>query len=105
MNHPTETGRTALPGIDHQITLNDRDLYCIILAFEAISGSAAGDLIPDAPRLTAANPDWWATALELCEKFDAVQLRDHIGNGPVDLTDELRDLIIRGSKAGEGPRP
>jgi hypothetical protein len=95
--------KRLLPGMSYQITLTDRDLACITEAFEAISGSASGDLVPDAPRMLAADPSWRESAVSLCERFDTALPPERRGD-PVWQTGELRDLIIRGACQNEGTR-
>jgi hypothetical protein len=84
--HPAGTG--------YPFTLTFRDISCITRALEAISGSTSGNLVPDAPRILAADPEWREPAISLCERLEAVL--------PAAWnTRELRDMIARGGSAPE----
>ena len=79
--------------------LTPADIACITEAFEAISGSATGDLVPDAPLMTARDPQWSAQARSLLERLDVARSD---GDGPDWSTSSLRVMITRAAQTSGG---
>jgi hypothetical protein len=72
--------------------LTPADISCIEEAFEAIAGSVTGDLVEDAPQITARDPKWGAAATSLLERLDVARSE---GDGPDWSTSSLRNMITR----------
>ena len=75
--------------------LTPADISAIEEAFEAIAGSATGDLVHDAAQITARDPKWSAAATSLLERLDAARSE---GDGPDWSTSSLRNMITRASR-------
>lgn len=78
--------------------LTPADIACITEAFEAIAGSATGDLGVYAPQATARDPQWNAQARSLLERLDATRSE---GDGPDWSTSSLRNMIARAAQTPE----
>lgn len=78
--------------------LTPADIGCITEAFEALAGSATGDLGVYAPVVMARDPKWNAQARDLLERIDAARPG---GDGPEWSTAELRDMIARAAQTLE----
>jgi len=75
--------------------LTPADIACITEAFEAIAGSATGDLVHDAAQMTARDPKWSAPAIDLLKRLDdARSAADDVDWS----TSSLRDMITRASR-------
>ena len=79
--------------------LTPADIGCITEAFEAIAGATTGDLVPDAPQMTARDPRWAAQARSLLERLDDARSD---GDGPDWSTSSLRNMITRATQTPEG---
>jgi hypothetical protein len=72
------------------MTLTDADISAITEAFEVIAGPVSGTLVPEAPRMLAADRDWWLRATDLLAKIGAAQEASGQDWSP----DQLRAIIL-----------